>query len=227
MKISNPAKDATFFMILNQVVEILFFFIIPSLIIYTIYNKTPSELTINTVKHWFLENTRHHKYLLILGYILTIFARYLIVNHYIKKYKIPLKFSFSNFKKILPIIVVMVIFDVLVVPMLENEPYRLQMLAEYKYHAKIGTGILGYGLEIVYYVLEGFWIAVAFYIGSCVNKWFGLAIVLIFWASVHILNSLPCLITAIVYVFIFEFTRRRAENNLLSIVMVWMILMLV
>jgi len=227
INIPTPIKDATIFMILNDIAEVLSVLLIPPLLIFLIFNGNLSGFNMNVVFDWYSKNSQYWGYSIVIGYILIVSIRYLIVNYYIKKYKISLKFNLSNIKKILPLIVAIVILNVFIEPIILGEPYKLQILAEYNFHVKMGSGILGYGLEIIYYIMEGLWVATALCIGSRANKWAGLIIVLIFWAFPHIMYGIVGLIMASSVAIIFEIIRRKTNDDLISIVLTWMIFNLI
>jgi hypothetical protein len=227
INIPTPIKDATIFMILNDIAEVLSVLLIPPLLIFLIFNGNLSGFNMNVVFDWYSKNSQYWGYSIVIGYILIVSIRYLIVNYYIKKYKISLKFNLSNIKKILPLIVAIVILNVFIEPIILGEPYKLQILAEYNFHVKMGSGILGYGLEILFYIMEGIWIATALYIGSRVNKWAGLIIVLIFWSLPHIMHGIAGLIMASSAAIIFEIIRRKTNDDLIGIVLAWMIFNLI
>jgi hypothetical protein len=115
-------------------------------------------------------------------------------------------------KKILPFIVAIVILNVFIEPIIAGEPYKSQILAEYNFHLIIGSGILGYGLEIIYYIMEGLWVATALCIGSRANKWAGLVIVLMFWAFPHVWAGIAGLVMASSVAIIFEIIKKKDKR---------------
>ncbi len=228
INISTPIKDTLILVGLSVIIDALTT-LTSTLLVLLIFNDNILGFNITAIIDWFsrILNSQYWKYISVINYILTIPSWYLLTTHYIKKYEIPLKFNLSNIKKILPLIVVIVILNVFIEPIVEGKPYKLQALAEYNAHLRIGDGILGYGLEVIYYIMEGLWIATALYISSRASKWAGLIILLIFWSIPHIMHGIAGLVMAIAAAIVFENIRRNTDNDVISIVLAWMVFVLI
>ncbi len=226
-----PLKDSVILFLSNIVVEALSVWLIAPLIVYVMVNGCLQGFGIDVAIDWYMNKAKYWGYVTIISSIIIILFRYLTVGYYIRKYKAYIKLDLEHAKRIIPIIVIVVILEIIIYPLLINESYTPQALAEYNYYVELGVGFYGYLLELVYYVLEGLMLAIILYMGSHINQWSGLAILLILWTPIHILHGsgidIINFVWAVTTALVLEFTRRRVDNNLLSILLVWMMIVLV
>jgi len=198
-------------------------------VIYVIINGDFQGFDMNVPVEWYMSRAKYWGYVIMLSYILTILFRYVTVSHYIKKYKAPIKLSLTHLRGIMPIIIIVIFLEAIAYPLLTNRTYIPQALTEYSYHTELGVGFYGYLLELIYYVLEGLLLAMVLYMGSLINPWGGLLILLVLWVPIYTpwkwyrCNEL----NVGGHYSILEFTRRRAGNELLYPLLVWMVIVLI
>lgn len=221
--IYTSLRDSIMLLLSNIIVEALSTWLVVPLMVYMVVNGCLQGFSTDVAMDWYTNKVKYWGFATMISYIITI-------NFYIRKYKANIKIDFNHIKKIIPIIAIVIIFEIMVYPSLVNKSYMPQALVEYNYFVDLGVGLYGYLLELLYYIFEGLMLAATLYMGSRFNQWGGLAILLILWAPMHIFHGkgidIINFVWAVTTALILEFTRRKVDNNLLGILLVWMIIVL-
>ena len=163
---------------------------------------------------------------LLLTHTINTILRLSLTLHYNKKYGIRWSRGLLHIQNIVPILAVVLFLEVILFPILSGEVYEPQIVCEYRFFKTLGTGLIGYIMQFLYYVGEGVLIASILEIGSRLRSYGGLILLLIFWTPWHLfrLTGIDFLnfTWAIVTLFILEWCRRK--SGLVTVVLVWLLI---
>jgi len=165
---------------------------------------------------------------ILVNHVINAILRLSITLHYDKKYGIFWKDLAFDPRNIVSILAVVVFLEVILFPILSGElPYEPQIVCEYRWFSKLGTGLIGYAMQFLYYIAEGIWIASILEIGSKRWNYGGLVLLLIFWTPWHLfrLNGIDVLnfVWAVITAFVLEWCRRK--GCIVAVVLVWLLIL--
>ncbi len=180
-------------------------------------------------------------YAIALGHIFIVSLRYIVVRYYYRRHGILWSSELSRLStrgfwiKTAPLITLVILLDMLFTLTYSlvysgDIEYNLQVITEYMFYVEVGTGIAGYSLALLYYIVEGLWLTVTLEIGGRWRSYGGLLILLLVWTPLHILRpyglDLLNLLWAIITAVLLEFSRRKT-GSLIAPLILWITIVII
>ncbi len=159
-----------------------------------------------------------------LGHILIICLRSIVVRYYYRKHSIDWRHDLYRIRdkvlwvRLAPLLVIAVVLDILLTIAYTGSilDYRPQAIVEYLFYVKAGTGLVGYTLAFIYYIVEGLWLVTTLEIGDRWRSLGGLLVLLIGWTPIHILRPSGLdpinLLSAITTAVLLEATHKKTQS---------------